>query len=283
MAQGILYLVATPIGNLEDMTMRAVRILGEVDVIAAEDTRNSIKLLNHFEIKKPMTSYHEFNRFDKADELIGKLMSGLNIALISDAGTPGISDPGEVLVAKCIEAGIQVIPVPGAVAGINALIASGQNTRRFVFEGFLPTEKKEMNEVLDRLKGEMRTMILYEAPHRLVKTLEILAGCFGEARSITICKELTKKHENFMKTTIGDALKMYKDGLEPRGEYVLIVAGRPVEEAIAEERAQWENLSIEEHLRQVMAGGVDKKEAIKQVAKARGLAKQEVYTVATTL
>ena len=285
MEAGILYLVATPIGNLEDMTMRAIRVLGEVDIIAAEDTRNSIKLLNHFEIKKPMTSYHEFNRFDKAHELVGKLLAGESVALISDAGTPGISDPGEVLVAKCIDAGVQVVPIPGAVAGINALIASGQCTRRFVFEGFLPAEKKERDEVLGRLKDEMRTIILYEAPHRLVKTLELLVECFGEARSITICKELTKKHERFEKMTLGEAVaKFSEDGAEePRGEYVLVIAGLPMEEKLAAEKAQWEDLSVEEHLRQVMETGVSKKEAIKLVAKQRGVAKQEIYKIATDL
>lgn len=208
---GILYLVATPIGNLEDMTFRAVRVLKEADIIAAEDTRNSIKLLNHFEIRTPMTSYHEFNKYDKADHLIGKLLEGQNVALITDAGTPGISDPGEVLVAKCFEAGVPVVPVPGACAAVNALIASGQPTRRFVFEAFLPSDKKERRAVLEALKNETRTIIIYEAPHRLVKTLKELCDVLGSVREVTLCKELTKKHESFVMTTLGGAVKSFDD------------------------------------------------------------------------
>lgn len=277
---GTLYLVATPIGNLEDITYRAVRILGEADLIAAEDTRNSIKLLNHFEIKKPMTSYHEFNRFDKAEVLIEKLMSGENIALITDAGTPGISDPGEVLVGMCIDNGIPVVPVPGAVAGINALIASGQSTRRFVFEGFIPQDKKEKAEVLERLKNETRTMIFYEAPHRLKKTIGELKAVFGSERSITICKELTKKHETFRKTTLGEAVSFYdEEANEPRGEYVLIVAGRSEEEIEAEKAAAWEKISIEEHLKRYIDEGMSKKEAVKLVAEERSIPKRDVYAV----
>ena len=277
---GTLYLVATPIGNLEDITYRAVRILGEADLIAAEDTRNSIKLLNHFEIKKPMTSYHEFNRFDKAEVLLEKLMSGEDIALITDAGTPGISDPGEVLVGMCIDNGIPVVPVPGAVAGINALIASGQSTRRFVFEGFIPQDKKEKSEVLQRLKTETRTMIFYEAPHRLKKTIGELKGVFGSERSITICKELTKKHETFRKTTLGEAVTFYdEEANEPRGEYVLIVAGRSEEEIEAEKAAAWEDISIEEHLKRYIDEGMSKKEAVKLVAEERSIPKRDVYAV----
>ena len=281
---GTLYLVATPIGNLEDITYRAVRILKEADLIAAEDTRNSIKLLNHFDIKKPMTSYHEFNRYDKAEVLIEKLTAGENIAVITDAGTPGISDPGEVLVSMCIDAGIPVVPVPGAVAGINALIASGQSTRRFVFEGFLPKDKKEKAEVLERLKTEDRTMIFYEAPHRLKKTITELKDLFGDDRSVTICKELTKKHEAFDKTTLGKAFAYYnEEANEPRGEYVLIVAGRPLEEVASEKAAAWEGISVEEHLRKYMAEGLTKKEAVKKVTEERGLPKREVYAVSLTI
>ena len=281
---GTLYLVATPIGNLEDITYRAVRILKEADLIAAEDTRNSIKLLNHFDIKKPMTSYHEFNRYDKAEVLIEKLTAGENIALITDAGTPGISDPGEVLVSMCIDAGIPVVPVPGAVAGINALIASGQSTRRFVFEGFLPKDKKEKAEVLERLKTEDRTMIFYEAPHRLKKTITELKDLFGDDRSVTICKELTKKHEAFDKTTLGKAFAYYnEEANEPRGEYVLIVAGRSIEEVASEKAAAWEGSSVEEHLRKYMAEGLTKKEAVKKVTEERGLPKREVYAVSLTI
>ena len=276
---GILYLVATPIGNLEDMTFRGIRILKEADLIAAEDTRNSIKLLNHFEIKTPMTSYHEFNRYDKAETLIQKLEAGDNVALITDAGTPGISDPGEVLVQMCIERGITVVPVPGAVAGINALIASGQSTRRFVFEAFLSQDKKEKQETLEKMASETRTMILYEAPHRLKKTLKSLAEVLGDDRSITICKELTKKHESFNKMTLGEALEMYESGEEPRGEYVLVIAGKSKEKLEEENKARWENFTIEEHLKKYIQEGVSKKEAVKMVANERGISKKEVYSV----
>lgn len=281
---GKLYLVATPIGNLEDITFRAVRILKEADMIAAEDTRNSIKLLNHFEIKKPMTSYHEFNRFDKADVLIDKLKEGCTIALITDAGTPGISDPGEVLVEKCVEEGIPVIPVPGAVAGINALIASGQKTGRFVFEAFLPQDKKERNEILDNLKEETRTIIIYEAPHRLLKTLTLLEEALGRDRSITICKEITKKHESFVKTRLGDAVELYSSGTEePRGEYVLVIAGRSRREIEEENRNKWESISIEDHLKKYIEEGHTKKEAVKLVAEERGIPKRDVYAVSIEL
>lgn len=281
---GILYLVATPIGNLEDMTYRAIRILKEADLIAAEDTRNSIKLLNHFEIKTPMTSYHEFNRFDKADFLIEKLRQGQNVAVITDAGTPGISDPGEVLVKMCHEEGIQVVPVPGAVAGVNALIASGQDTRRFAFEAFIPTDKKECARVMEELSKETRTMVIYEAPHRLKKTLELLRKTLGDERSISICKEITKKHESFKKTTIGEAITFYEaEENQPRGEYVLVIAGKSYAEQEAEERAKWEGMSIEEHIRYYIEQGVDKKEAVKKVASDRGLSKREVYSVSVDM
>ncbi len=281
---GILYLVATPIGNLEDMTYRAIRILKEADLIAAEDTRNSIKLLNHFEIKTPMTSYHEFNRFDKADFLIEKLRQGQNVAVITDAGTPGISDPGEVLVKMCHEERIQVVPVPGAVAGVNALIASGQDTRRFAFEAFIPTDKKECARVMEELSKETRTMVIYEAPHRLKKTLELLRKTLGDERSISICKEITKKHESFKKTTIGEAIMFYEaEENQPRGEYVLVIAGKSYAEQEAEERAKWESMSIEEHIRYYIEQGVDKKEAVKKVASDRGLSKREVYSVSVDM
>ncbi|MBR6403120.1 MAG: 16S rRNA (cytidine(1402)-2'-O)-methyltransferase [Eubacterium sp.] len=279
---GVLYLVATPIGNLEDMTFRAVRVLRDADIIAAEDTRNSRKLLNHFDIKTPMTSYHEFNRFDKAEVLIDKLSSGQSVALITDAGTPGISDPGEVLVQMCVDRGIEVVPVPGAVAAVNALIASGQKTRRFAFEAFLPQEKKELRSVLDELKIERRTIIMYEAPHRLRKTLELLEKELGSGRSVTVCKELTKKHEKFLKMSLGEAVELYKD-TEPRGEYVLVIEGKPEEELTAERQAQWENMSLEEHLQKYIDEGMSKKEAIKMVAKERGIPKQDVYKVGIEL
>ena len=279
---GVLYLVATPIGNLEDMTFRAVKVLRDADLIAAEDTRNSRKLLTHFDIKTPMTSYHEFNRFDKAEVLIDKLSSGQSVAVITDAGTPGISDPGEVLVQMCVERGIEVVPIPGAVAAVNALIASGQKTRRFAFEAFLPQEKKELRNVLDQLRTEQRTIVLYEAPHRLRKTLELLEAELGSLRSITVCKELTKKHEKFLKMSLGEAVEFYKD-TEPRGEYVLVIEGKPEEELNAEKKAQWEDMSLEEHLQKYIDEGMSKKDAIKTVAKERGIPKQEVYKVGIEL
>ena len=275
---GTLYLVATPIGNLEDMTYRAVRILGEVDLIAAEDTRNSIKLLNHFEIKTPMTSYHEHNKYEKAEELVGKLLGGTNIAVITDAGTPGISDPGEELVKQCYEAGITVVPVPGACAAINALIASGLPTRRFAFEAFLPADKKERKQVFEELKEETRTLIIYEAPHRLVKTLFELLEQLGD-REATVCRELTKKHETFFKTTLKDAYEYYQEN-EPKGECIVVVKGVSREELTLEARKQWENMSVPEHIEMYMSKGMDKKEATKQVAKDRGVSKRDIYEYA---
>ena len=273
--EGILYLVATPIGNLEDMTFRAVRILKEADEIAAEDTRNSRKLLTHFDIHTPMTSYHEFNKYDKAEILVGHMLEGKTIALITDAGTPGISDPGEVLVQRCFEAGIPVVPVPGACAAVNALVASGQRTGRFAFEAFLPADKKERKQRLEELGRETRTMVIYEAPHRLVRTLEELAGVLGD-RPLTICKELTKKHETFHMTSLQGALAMYRE-TEPRGEYVLVIAGKPEEELEAERAMQYEGLSLADHMRKYLAEGKEEKEAMKAVAADRGISKREVY------
>ncbi|SFH81974.1 16S rRNA (cytidine1402-2'-O)-methyltransferase [Pseudobutyrivibrio sp. OR37] len=273
---GILYLVATPIGNLEDMTFRAVRILKEVDLIAAEDTRNSIKLLNHFEIDTPMTSYHEFNKVDKAITLIEKLKEGQNIAVITDAGTPGISDPGEELVKMCYEEGIEVTSVPGPAACITAVTMSGQACRRFAFEAFLPKDKKERRRVLEETKNETRTIIIYEAPHHLIGTLKELRDVLGEDRGITLCRELTKKHEEKEKTTIGGALKSYETK-EPRGEYVLVIAGKSKAEVIEEARAAFDEMSIEEHMQMYLDQGMDKKEAMKAVAKDRGVSKRDIY------
>lgn len=278
---GILYLVATPIGNLEDMTYRAVRILSEVDVIAAEDTRNSIKLLNHFEIKTPMTSYHEHNKYEKAKALVARLLNGENMAVITDAGTPGISDPGEELVRQCYEAGICVVPVPGACAAINGLIASGLSTRRFAFEAFLPADKKERKVILEELKTETRTIIIYEAPHRLIKTLEELKEALGDRR-LTICKELTKKYENFEPTTIAGALLKYEDE-EPRGEHILVVEGVSHNDLVMEDRKKWESMSVVDHIKMYMSQGMDKKEATKQVAKDRGVSKREIYEYSTDI
>jgi 16S rRNA (cytidine1402-2'-O)-methyltransferase len=258
------------------MTFRAVRILKEVDLIAAEDTRNSIKLLNHFEIDTPMTSYHEFNKVDKAVTLIEKLKEGQNIAVVTDAGTPGISDPGEELVAMCYEAGIEVTSVPGPAACITAVTMSGQACRRFAFEAFLPKDKKERRRVLDEMKNETRTLIVYEAPHHLIGTLKELAEVLGEDRGITLCRELTKKHEEKEKTTLGGALETYETK-EPRGEYVLVIAGKSKDEVIKEARAVFEEMTIQEHMNQYLAQGMDKKEAMKAVAKDRGVSKRDIY------
>ncbi len=273
---GTLYLCATPIGNLEDMTFRVIRILKEVDLIAAEDTRNSIKLLNHFEIKTPMTSYHEYNKIEKGHKLIEKLQEGINIALITDAGTPGISDPGEELVKMCYEAGIEVTSLPGPAACITALTLSGLSTRRFAFEAFLPTDKKERQEILDELKEETRTIILYEAPHRLVKTLKELKEVFGGARRLTVCRELTKKHETAFQTTFDEAVSYY-ESTEPKGECVLVVEGKSREQIRQEAVDKWEEMSLSEHMDYYTSQGIDKKEAMKRVAKDRGMAKRDVY------
>ena len=243
---GKLYLCATPIGNLEDITLRVLRTLREVDLIAAEDTRNSIKLLNHFDIKTPMTSYHEYNKIDKGHVLVEKLLAGTNIALITDAGTPGISDPGEELAAMCYEAGIEVTSLPGPAACITALTLSGLHTRRFAFEAFLPADKKERKTILEELSCETRTIILYEAPHRLVRTLGELREALGNRR-MTLCRELTKKHETAFRTTIDDLMDFYKDE-KPLGECVLVIEGRSRSEMEAEKRASWEEISIAEHV-----------------------------------
>lgn len=273
---GELYLCATPIGNLEDMTFRCIRVLKEADVIAAEDTRNSIKLLNHFEIKTPMTSYHEFNKVEKARVLVEKMLKGETVALITDAGTPGISDPGEELVRQCIEAGIKVTPVPGAAACINALIMSGMPTRRFCFEAFLPSDKKEKADVLEQLKVEQRTIIIYEAPHRLLRTLTELESALGGMRKIAVCKELTKRHETVYRDTISGALGYYTAN-EPKGEYVLVIEGRSPKELLEEKRAAWDDMSIEEHFNMYVSQGMDKKDAMKLVAKDRGVSKRDIY------
>ena len=272
---GKLYLCATRIGNLEDITYRVVRTLKEVDLIAAEDTRNSIKLLNHFEIKTPMTSYHEYNKIDKGHYLVGQLLEGKNIALITDAGTPGISDPGEELVAMCYESGIEVTSLPGAAACITALTLSGLSTRRFAFEAFLPADKKEKKKVLQELVNETRTLILYEAPHRLVRTLEELYQVLGDRR-ITVCRELTKKHETAFRTTLSQALEWYTQN-EPKGECVLVVEGKDRKKLEQEEQKKWEEMSLEEHMEYYVQQGIDRKEAMKQVAKDRGISKRDVY------
>lgn len=272
---GTLYLCATPIGNLEDITLRVLRTLKEVDLIAAEDTRNSIKLLNHFEIKTPMTSYHEYNKIEKALQLAEQLREGKNIALITDAGTPGISDPGEDLVRICREAGICVTSLPGPAACITALTMSGLPTRRFAFEAFLPREKKERAFVLEQLKNETRTVVLYEAPHHLKKTLEELLETLGN-RNISLCRELTKRYETVFATTIEEALTFYGEN-EPRGEYVLVVQGKSREELLTETRLTWEAMTLQEHVAYYEKQNISRKEAMKLAAKDRGLSKRDVY------
>lgn len=273
--QGKLYLCATPIGNLEDITFRVLNTLKEVDLIAAEDTRHSIKLLNHFEIKTPMTSYHEFNKVEKARYLVDKMKEGINVALITDAGTPGISDPGEELVCQCYEAGVEVTSLPGPAACITALTMSGMATRRFAFEAFLPSDKKEKQQVLEELKRETRTIVLYEAPHRLVRTLTELLEALGD-RKISICRELTKKYETVFRTTFSGALEFY-EAEEPKGECVIVIEGKSHEEIQKEKEASWESMPIEEHMELYLNQGMDRKEAMKQVAKDRGISKRDVY------
>lgn len=272
---GQLYLCATPIGNLKDISPRILETLEMVDLIAAEDTRNSIHLLAHFDIHTPMTSYHEFNKVEKAVQLIQKMKEGMNIALITDAGTPAISDPGEVLVRMCHEEGIVVTSLPGPAALIVALTLSGLPTRRFCFEGFLPTEKKEKAAILEELEKESRTIILYEAPHRLVKTLKELREALGQ-RKVTICRELTKKFETVLVTTLEDALLLYEEE-EPRGEYVLVLEGKSLEQKKQEKQEAFREMSIAEHVQFYLAQGMDEKSAMKQAAKDRGVGKREIY------
>lgn len=272
---GTLYLCATPIGNLEDITYRVIKTLQEVDIIAAEDTRHTIHLLNHFDIKTPMTSYHEFNKYKKAETLVEKLLAGTNIALVTDAGTPGISDPGEELVRQAHAAGVPVTSLPGACACITALTMSGLPTRRFCFEAFLPTDKKQRAEILEELKTETRTVILYEAPHHLEALLEELYETLGE-RNLTLCKELTKKHEKVMQTTLSEAIDFYKEET-PRGEYVLVLEGVSRDQLQEDARAQWLQLSLQEHMDLYLCQDIPKKEAMKKVARDRGMTKRDVY------
>lgn len=272
---GKLFLCATPIGNLEDITLRVLRTLKEADLIAAEDTRNSIRLLNHFEIRTPMTSYHEYNKIEKARTLIEKMQSGMNIALITDAGTPGISDPGEELVRMCYEAGIEVTSLPGPAACVTALTLSGLPTRRFAFEAFLPMEKKERREILEELVNETRTIILYEAPHKLTRTLKDLREVLGNRR-MTLCRELTKKHETAFRTTIDDLIAYYENE-KPLGECVLVIEGKSRREIREEKAASWEEISLEEHMEIYEKQGLSRKDAMKQVAKDRGISKRDVY------
>ncbi len=273
--KGKLYLCATPIGNLDDITLRVLNTLKEADLIAAEDTRHSIKLLNHFNIKTPMTSYHEFNKVEKARYLVEQMKEGVTVALITDAGTPGISDPGEELVRQCYEAGIELTSLPGPAACITALTLSGLATRRFCFEAFLPADKKEKLWILEELKDETRTIVIYEAPHRLVKTLAALYGALGNRR-ITICRELTKKFETAFRTTFEEALKAYEEE-EPRGECVIVIEGKTIQEKKEEKSMASREMSIEEHMELYEGRGMDRKEAMRLVAKDRGISKREVY------
>lgn len=273
---GTLYLCATPIGNLEDITIRVLNTLKSVDLIAAEDTRHSIKLLNHFEIKTPMTSYHEYNKVEKAAYLVEKLKQGVNIALITDAGTPGISDPGEEMVRQCREAGVNVTSLPGPAACITALTMSGQKTRRFAFEAFLPVDKKELSQVMEELADETRTIIIYEAPHHLIRTLTTLSEVLGANRKLTICKELTKTHENAFITCFEEAIRYYEAN-EPRGEYVLVIEGKDVNDIVLDKQKSFLEMSVEEHVNMYVSQGMDIKEAMRKAAKDRGVTKRDIY------
>lgn len=272
---GKLYLCATPIGNLDDITLRVLDTLKNVDLIAAEDTRHSIKLLNHFQIKTPMTSYHEYNKVEKARYLVDQMKKGVTVALVTDAGTPGISDPGEELVRQCHEAGIPLTSLPGPAACITALTISGLPTRRFCFEAFLPADKKERQWILEELKKETRTIIVYEAPHHLVRTLSELAAALGE-RNITVCRELTKRYEEAFRTTFSGALEFYKEN-EPKGECVVVIEGKSFDQVNREKQQEFEEMTVEEHMELYISQGMDKKEAMKRVAKDRGISKREVY------
>lgn len=273
---GTLYLCATPIGNLEDITLRTLKLLESVDVIAAEDTRNTLKILNRYEIKTPMTSYHEHNKTGKGPFLIGKLLAGENIALVTDAGMPGISDPGADLVKLCYEAEVPVTVAPGASAAVVALVLSGLDTRRFVFEGFLPSDKKERRLILQTLEREHRTMIFYEAPHRLLDTLEELEGVFGAERESAAIRELTKKFEEVRRETIGQQRLYFKEN-PPKGEFVLVIEGLSLELQRKEAQASWEEISVQEHIERYLNQGLNEKDAMKQAAKDRGVSKRDIY------
>ena len=276
---GTLYICATPIGNLEDITYRVLNCLKTVDLIAAEDTRNSMKLLTHFDIHTPMTAYHEFNKYDKAKALVHDLLEGKNIAIITDAGTPCISDPGEELVRQAAEAGIPITSLPGAVAAVTALTISALPTRRFAFEAFLPHEKadkRERNRILEELRSETRTMILYESPHHLKATLRDLCDTLGSNRPISLCRELTKKHEEAFRTTLGEALTHYEQE-DPRGEYVLVIAGKSPEALAEESQESWNAMPLADHMQHYLDQGMPEKDAMKQVAKDRGVSKRDIY------
>ncbi len=269
-----LYLVATPIGNLADLSPRALKVLSEVDFVAAEDTRNTGTLLAAFGLKRPMVSYHEHNKRERGEQICDRLSTGESCALVTDAGTPAISDPGEDLVALCAERGITVTSVPGCCAGITALTLSGLPTRRFTFEGFLSVNKSERRAHLDSIKGESRTMLFHEAPHKLKATLADLSATFGGDRRIALCRELTKLNEEVLRMTLAEAVKYYEENA-PRGEYVLVVEG--AQEGTTAEAPFWEAMTIPEHVAHYIASGMTKKDAIKAAAKDRGVPKNEVY------
>ncbi|HPD01728.1 MAG TPA: 16S rRNA (cytidine(1402)-2'-O)-methyltransferase [Acetivibrio sp.] len=273
--KGILYLVATPIGNLEDITLRALRVLKEVDFIAAEDTRQTLKLLNHFDIKKPLVSYYEHNKIVKGNYLVGQLLDGKSIALVSDAGTPGISDPGEDIVKLCIENDIQVTMVPGPVAAVTGLVLSGLSAGRFVFEGFLPMNKRQRKDRINSLRDETRTMVLYEAPHKLIYTLKDLYETLGDRR-ITMARELTKKFEEVARCSLKEAVAKYENE-SPRGEFVLIIEGISEEKVLEEKKSEWDAMTVEEHYEMYIAKGFEKKEAMRKVAQDRGISRRDVY------
>lgn len=275
MSIGKLYLVPTPIGNLKDITLRALEVLKHVDLIAAEDTRQSLKLLNHFEIKKPLISYHKHNEQGKSENLIDKLKEGKNIALVSDAGTPGISDPGSVIVSKCIEENIDFEVLTGATAVTTALVYSGMDTTKFIFRGFMPRENKERKIMMEELENRKETLIFYEAPHRLIDTLSFLHDSFGN-RQIAVCRELTKLYEQIFRGTIEDSINYFTEN-KPRGEFVLVLEGKRLEEIKQEKEKEWIDLSIEDHIIKYINEGLSKKEAIKAVAKDREVPKSEVY------
>ena len=272
---GGLYLCATPIGNLGDMTIRTLETLKKADIIAAEDTRNTLRLLNHFEIKATLTSYHEHNKYEKAEYLIKEMLEGKSVALVTDAGTPAISDPGEVLVKRCIEENIPVTSLPGACALITALTVSGLSTKSFVFEGFLPSDKRERLKTLKRLENETRTVILYEAPHRIKKTVVLLNEKLGNRR-ISLCRELTKIHEEVLRTDLSSACEYFEDNT-PKGEYVIVIEGRDEDELVDEDRKSYEGLSVSEHVKRYTDEGMDLKEAMKKAAKDRGVTKRDIY------
>ena len=281
MEKGKLYLVPTPIGNLKDITLRALEVLKSVDEVAAEDTRQSLKLLNHFEIKKPLFSYHQHNEQGKSEFIISKLLEGKNIALVTDAGTPGISDPGSVVVEKCIENQIDFEVLPGATAITTALVYSGLDTTKFVFRGFIPRETKDRKVLIEEIKDKKETLIFYESPHRLLDTLEFLKDYLGN-RNIAVCRELTKLHEDIFRGTLEEAYNNFLEN-KPRGEFVLVIAGKSESEIKAEKEEEFSNFTIEEHLQDLINKGINKKEAIKIVAKERNLPKKEVYKLAIEL